>query len=277
MGAHSNDTGWRDANLARWDERVPIHAASPNYDLETFRQGQDVIPPFEAAEVGDVTGLTVAHLQCHMGQDTLSWARRGAKRVVGLDFSPAAIEQARALAAHLGYGPDAAEFVVADVYDAAAAMPDPAYDLVYVSCGAIDWLPDIRRWAETAASLVRPGGFLYVSEFHPLHFSLDDATGSHVLHSYFRAEPLVHEDPGSYADRGAATVHNTSHQWVHPLGDVVSAIAAAGLRVEFLHEHDKSVFARFANMSRAADGYFRFPPGAPTVPLMYTLKAVKAA
>lgn len=277
MGAISDDGGWREANLARWDERVPIHAASPNYDLEAFKRGQDVIPPFEAAEVGDVAGMSVAHLQCHMGQDTLSWARRGAARVAGLDFSPAAIAQARALAEHLGYDAGRAEFVVADVYDAAAAMPEAAYDMVYVSCGAIDWLPDVRRWAEVAASLVRPGGFLYVSEFHPLHFSLDDATGSRVLHSYFRGGPLVREDPGSYADPAAATVHNTSYQWVHTLGDVVSAVAAAGLRLEFLHEHDKSVFARFANMSRAADGCFRFPPEAPSVPLMYTLKAVKPA
>ena len=275
MGENSNDSGWREANLARWDERVPIHAASRNYDLETFKQGQDVIPPFEAAEVGDITGMIVAHLQCHMGQDTLSWARRGAKRVAGLDFSPAAIEQARALAEHLGYSAEQAEFVVADLYDAPTAMPDADYDMVYVSCGAIDWLPDIRRWAEVAASLVRPGGFLYVSEFHPLHFSLDDATGSQVLRSYFRGEPLVHEDPGSYANREAVTANNTSYQWSHTLGDVVSAVVAAGLQLEFLHEHDKSVFARFENMSRAADGYFRFPPGAPTVPLMYTLKAVK--
>lgn len=275
MGEIENGEKWRESNLARWDERVPIHAVSGNYDLETFKQGQDVIPPFEAEEVGDVTGMSVAHLQCHMGQDTLSWALRGAARVAGLDFSPAAIEQARSLAGQLGYGPDRAAFVVADLYDAATAMPESAYDMVYVSCGAIDWLPDIRRWAEVAASLVRPGGFLYVSEFHPLHFSLDDPTGSHVLRSYFRDGPIVHEDPGSYADPGARTVNNTSYQWVHPLGDVVSAVAAAGLRLEFLHEHDKSVFARFANMSRSSDGYFRFPPEAPAVPLMYTLKAVK--
>src|SRR5437764_7986869 len=110
---------WREANRARWDERVAIHTASDYYDQDGFRRVKDVIRAFETAEVGEVTGRSLLHLQCHFGQDTLSWLHRGAAHVVGLDFSEPAVETARELAAELGYGPDRASFVAADVYDAA--------------------------------------------------------------------------------------------------------------------------------------------------------------
>lgn len=141
---------------------MPIHAASDYYDLDSFRSGKDVLRDFEVAEVGDVTARTLLHLQCHIGLDTLSWSRRGAAHVVGLDFSEPAVETARGLAADLGIGigPDRAAFVAADVHDAAEAVPDSSYDIVYTGTGALNWLPDTTRWAETAASLVAPGGFL---------------------------------------------------------------------------------------------------------------------
>lgn len=266
---------WREANRARWDERVPIHLAGHFYDLDAFRAGRDSLRDFETAEVGDVTGRSLLHLQCHIGLDTLSWARRGASHVVGLDFSEPAVDAARALAAELGLGPDRAAFVAADVYDAAEAVPDLSYDVVYTGVGALNWLPDVVRWAETAAALVAPGGFLYLAEFHPLTDSLDDATGSRVTHDYFARDAWVDETPGTYADLDAQTVHNRSVEWQHPVGEVVSAVAAAGLRIEFLHEHDVSLFPRFGSLVRHEDGFFRFPAGRPRIPLMYSLKATK--
>ncbi|MGK5632471.1 class I SAM-dependent methyltransferase [Streptomyces sp. URMC 123] len=263
---------WREANRARWDERVPLHMASAFYDLDAFRAGKDTLRDFEVAEVGDVTGRSLLHLQCHIGLDTLSWARRGAASVVGLDFSEPAVEAARDLAAELGLTPDRAAFVAADVYDAVEAVPDTAYDIVYTGVGALCWLPDIRRWAETAASLVAPGGFLYLSEIHPVADMLDEETGTRVTYDYFSREPWIDDTPGSYADADAATVHNRSVSWQHPVGDVVSALAGAGLRVDFLHEHDVTVFKRYAELEER-DGYFRFAGDRPRVPLMYSLRA----
>ena len=147
---------WREANRASWDERVPIHASGEFYDVAGFRSGQERLRPFEISEVGDVTGKELVHLQCHFGIDTLSWARRGA-RVVGLDFSAPAIGEARRLAAELGLD---ADFVRSDVYDAPGSLGGRDFDVVYTGLGAINWLPDIRRWAGVAAALVRPGGFL---------------------------------------------------------------------------------------------------------------------
>ncbi|MFF3173849.1 class I SAM-dependent methyltransferase [Streptomyces sp. NPDC057900] len=266
---------WREANRALWDERVPIHYGSDFYDLDSFRAGKDALRAFELAEVGDVTGRSLLHLQCHIGLDTLSWARHGAAQVVGLDFSEPAVETARSLAQEIGLPPDRAAFVAADVYDAAEAVPDSSYDIVYTGIGALNWLPDIDRWADTAASLVAPGGFLYLAEFHPLTDCLDDATGERIVHDYFSREAWVDETPGTYADFDAPTVHNRSVEWQHPLGSVVSALAAAGLRIEFLHEHDTSLFARFPVLERQPDGGFRFPTERPRIPLMYSIKATR--
>ncbi|WNI30888.1 methyltransferase domain-containing protein [Streptomyces sp. ITFR-6] len=266
---------WREANRAMWDERVPIHYGSDFYDLDSFRAGKDALRAFELAEVGDVTGRSLLHLQCHIGLDTLSWARHGAAQVVGLDFSEPAVETARSLAREIGLPPDRAAFVAADVYDAAEAVPDSSYDIVYTGIGALNWLPDIDRWADTAASLVAPGGFLYLAEFHPLTDCLDDATGERIVHDYFSREAWVDETPGTYADFDAPTVHNRSVEWQHPVGSVVSALAAAGLRIEFLHEHDTSLFARFPVLERQPDGGYRFPTERPRIPLMYSIKATR--
>jgi SAM-dependent methyltransferase len=267
---------WIEANRAMWDERVPLHAESTLYDQDGFRAGRDEIRSFEAAEVGDVTGKRLVHLQCHMGQDTLSWARRGAAKVVGLDFSKPAIDVARGLAADVGLA-DRAEFVVSDVYDAAAALPEPDYDIVYTGIGALYWLPDIRRWAETAASLVAPGGFLYLTEFHPFLNVFKWEAPTEAREDYFRPDPLVTDEPGSYVDLQAETIDNLSFARLHTLGDIVSAICATGLRLEFLHEHEVTVFQQFPDLVRGEDGYFRYPEGRPRLPLMYSLKASRPA
>jgi SAM-dependent methyltransferase len=262
---------WLEANRANWDERVPIHAAGEFYDVASFKQGQERLRPFEIEEVGDVSGRDLVHLQCHFGIDTLSWARRGA-RVVGLDFSAPAVEEASKLAADLALD---AEFVRSDVYDARKALGGRDFDVVYTGLGALNWLPDIRRWAGVVASLLRPAGFLYLSEFHPITwvFGDDDLT---VAHDYFHAEePEVWEEPGTYADLEAETIHNTTYEWNHALGDVVGAVIGAGLVLEFLHEHDYTLFPRWPFLEKSGVDTYRLPEGVPRLPLMYSLRARK--
>jgi 2-polyprenyl-3-methyl-5-hydroxy-6-metoxy-1,4-benzoquinol methylase len=137
-----------EANRRSWDERVAIHRRDSTgfYQVETALRGEDKLNPIEASEIGDVRGLRIAHLQCHFGLDTLCLARRGAL-VVGLDFSPAAIAEARTLAAQTGLP---ATFVEGNVYDARKLLQGQ-FDLVYVSWGAINWLPDILAWAGVVA------------------------------------------------------------------------------------------------------------------------------
>ena len=262
---------WIETNRANWDERVPIHVSGEFYDVTAFKAGQERLRPFELSEVGDVAGKDLVHLQCHFGIDTLSWARHGA-RVVGLDFSAPAVEAARGLAGELGLD---AEFVEANVYDAQGALGHRTFDVVYTGLGALIWLPDIRRWAEVVSGLLRPGGFLYLAEFHPITaiFGDDDLS---VVHDYFAGEePDVWDEPGTYADLEAETVHNRTYEWNHTLSDVVGAVIGAGLSVELLSEHDYTLFPRWPFLVKSGFDTYRLPEGMPRLPLMYSLRARK--
>lgn len=269
MKPGEGDADWRALNLASWDERVPIHLASAFYDVDGFRRGASSLRPFELAEVGDVRGKRLVHLQCHIGLDTLSWARRGAQ-VCGLDFSAPAIEAARALAGEIGIG---AEFVTADVYDAAVALGGRLFDIVYTGVGALVWHPDIRRWAGVVSGLLAPGGFLYVLEGHPFADVLDYADGSVVVRDYFYPGPYEENSRWSYADNSVELKNTKSMQFHHGIGDVVSALAAAGLRIDFLHEQDVALFGKFESLVRHDDGTYHVSGGRPRIPLMYSLRA----
>lgn len=258
---------WFDANRAMWDERVPIHVDSAFYDNESFLAGRSPIRAFEHDELGAVAGKQLVHLQCHFGQDTLDWARRGAN-VVGLDFSGEAVRAATDLARRAGLD---AEFVEANVYDAVDALGRRRFDIVYTGIGALIWLPDLRRWADVVAELLEPGGTLYLVEFHPIThvFADDDLT---VEHSYWHDEPMVWDDPGTYADMTAETTHNRSYEWNHGIGEVVSAVIDAGLHIDLLHEHDHTLMQRWPFLERDGDTW-HMPAGMPTLPLMYSLRA----
>ena len=272
---------WLALNRANWDARVPIHASSRFYDVPGFVAGRSCLREFELAEVGDVGGRTLLHLQCHIGTDTLSWARLGAT-VTGLDFSGPALETARSVAEQIGATD--ARFVESDVYEAATALEGQTFDIVYTGLGAICWLPDLERWAKTAASLVKPGGFLYLAEFHPVSDILAD-DGKTIELDYFSTEPRVWEEGVTYTDYapgendtdGASlSEHAVSVDWQHGIGEVVSALLAADLRIELLHEHDYSLFPRFPDMLVEGDRYL-LSPGRPRVPLMYSIRASKPA
>jgi 2-polyprenyl-3-methyl-5-hydroxy-6-metoxy-1,4-benzoquinol methylase len=266
--AGHGDGDWRSVNLANWNDRVPIHMASAFYDTHSFLAGADTLRPFEASEAGDVRGKRLVHLQCHIGLDTLSWARRGAL-VSGLDFSPPAIRAATSLATEAGID---ASFAVADVYDAAAALGGQRFDVVYTGTGALVWLPDLPRWARVVASLLAPGGFLYLVEGHPLAQVLDSACGAHVVHDYFDPGPHAADFASTYTD-GPEVEHTRIVRFRHSMGSVITALAGAGLRIEFLNEYDFDVWARFEALRRCPDGLYRLPAGRTPVPMLYSLRA----
>ena len=273
------DPDWRSANRANWDERVAIHLASPGYELASLRAGRGRLNPIEEAELGAVDGLRVLHLQCHFGRDSLTLAQRGA-RVVGLDFSAPAIAAARALATELDLA-ERARFVEADLYEAPGAIADPGgFDLVFVTWGAIGWLPDIARWAEIVAHFLAPGGALYLAESHPAALVLDDdapRTGPMPgwLVPYLGRTRLVFDDPRDYADPAARLDHARVYEWLHPLGDVVTGLLAAGVRLEWLHEHDAVPWRMFEILVEGRDGMYRWPDQ-PWLPLAFSLRAVRS-
>jgi SAM-dependent methyltransferase len=218
------------ANRALWDRWTALHERSDYYDLDAFRAGEARLPVFEVEEVGDVRGRRLVQLMCHMGIEALCWARLGA-RVTGLDLSPRSIDVARGLAEDLGID---ATFVCADVYDAAEVLDGP-FDVVYTSRGVLGWLPDLPAWAEVIRDLLAPGGAFHMHEIHPFFLVFDpEAPDLRVTNPYFpRPEPARVRRSYAVPDEESA---DPGYAWVHGVGEVVTALADAGLRIEFLHE-----------------------------------------
>jgi SAM-dependent methyltransferase len=240
------------------------------YDLDGFVAGRDTLYPLEDEALGDVAGLDLVHLQCHLGLDTLSWARRGA-RVTGLDFSAPAIEVATDLAGRIGVD---ARFVVADVYDAVEALGQD-YDVVYQSLGSLNWHPDLGRWATVVATLLRPGGRYFLVESHPMSWVLDD-DGERVEYGYF-FDPAGDrwDDAGSYADLSAPTEHNATLEFRHPMSDVIRALLGVGLVLERFDEHPYTAHQQWPWLEERGYRAWWAPEGRPAMPLMYSVLARK--
>jgi SAM-dependent methyltransferase len=270
---------YRDINRASWDERAPAHAASPGYHVQRFIDDPAFISGvvrFDLPLLGEISGLRGVHLQCHIGTDTISLSRLGA-RMTGVDFSPASLDQARSLAARAG---DDVDFVESDVYDAALALGGEQFDLVFTGIGALCWLPSISRWAATVGALLRPGGRLFIREGHPMLWSLADSRPDGLLvvdHPYFETdEPTVWEDGGTYVETDAVFTANTTHEWNHGMGEIVTALVDAGLQITGLVEHDSVPWEALPGLMTSDDrGEWRLTDRPWRLPASYTLEALK--
>jgi SAM-dependent methyltransferase len=271
-----------DDNRKLWDAWTAIHTTGDFYDVRRFRDDPDDvrIEAWERDEVGDVTGRSLLHVQCHFGLDTLSWARLGAARVTGVDFSEPAIAFARELAAEVGLA-DRSRFVVSDVYGLPGPLEGETFDVVYTGRGALGWLPDLEPWAEAVAGLVKPGGIFYIHEGHPVLWALEDeaddlAPGEvRVAYDYWGGETLTFPVQGSYADPDADVDADVEHGWNHSLGEIVTVLARSGLRIELLDEKRQLGWpAPF--LVPDGEGHHVWPPGMDgSLPLMYSLRARK--
>lgn len=265
-------------NKANWDERAPLHAASAGYETQVLVDDPahlSEVVRFDLPLLGDISGAKGVHLQCHIGTDTLSLARLGA-HMTGLDFSPASIAQARLLAQRAG---TRLAFVEADVYEAAEVLPRESFDLVYTSIGALNWLPSIDRWANAVASLLKPGGRLFIREGHPVLFSLnEDRQDALVIeHPYFEQEtPQVWEDDSSYVETDARLTATITHEWNHGMGEIISALLSHSMQITGLVEHDSIPWEALpGQMSCGEDGEWRLDRDRWRMPLSYTLQASK--
>ena len=272
---------YRDVNRANWDDRVAAHAASPDYAVARFTDDASFLSEvvqFDRPRLGDIAGLDAVHLQCHIGTDTVSLARLGA-RMVALDFSAPALEQARRLAEAAGVG---ITFVESDLYGAPEALGTVRFDLVYTGIGALCWLPDIRRWAEVVASLLKPGGRLFIREGHPVLWALADPRPDGLLaleFPYFeQTEATVWTEGGTYVETDVVFTQNTTHEWNHGLGEIVGAVLAAGLELTALEEHDTVPWnAMPGQMHDTGGGEFQLSDRPERLPHSYTLQARKPA
>jgi SAM-dependent methyltransferase len=189
------------------------------------------------AACGSLHGKRLVHLQCATGEETLSWANRGAE-AYGVDISEKQVDLANQKAQEAGLP---TRFFAADVYDLPEALPEdvlgPGFDLVYTGGGAIVWLPDLPRWAAVVASLLRPGGCFLLLEEHPLGATIEMEDGRlSVVDDYFRrTRPWTGSGWTHFQGGEAATENKFEFNW--PVGDVVTALAEAGLVIQRLEEY----------------------------------------
>jgi SAM-dependent methyltransferase len=249
---------------------VGIHVKSRFYDVEGWLRDEPVPTSLELQALGNVEGLTLVHLQCHFGMDTLRWARVGAT-VTGVDFSPAAIAEAINLAERAQLEVQS-RFVCATVYDAPEALVGERFDVVYVSLGSLCWLPSIDMWARSVAKLLRPAGRLYLHDVHPLSNSLDD-DGERFTFGYFEApEPLIFDSTETYTD-GDGIASTTTYEWNHSLAEIFGALHSNGVVVDAFNELDWTVWRQFPWLEESEMGTWTIPADRTRIPLAFTLVA----
>ncbi len=259
-----------EVNRTNWNERTPVHAASGFYDMDGFKSGRITLTEIERREVGDVSGKTLLHLQCHFGMDTMSWARLGAI-ATGVDFSDAAIDLARELNDELGLR---VRFICSNVYDLPAVL-DEQFDIVFTSVGVLCWLPDLKGWAEVVSRHLNTGGTFYILDVHPFMTVLEQSPSGELqpTYDYFHGEMLFEGNEPSYT--GPELIKSPAFEWQHSLGEIVNALIGAGLRIELLNEFAVSCFQAYPTMERNDDGWWRFKKNNDAIPQMYSIRATK--
>jgi len=265
----STEQEYFETNRALWNEKTKHHTGSEFYDMPGFLDGKTSLKEPELALLGDVKGKSILHLQCHFGQDSLSLARMGAK-VTGTDISDAAIAYAQQLNEQLGLD---ASFVRSDTY----AVPDNVdeqFDIVFASYGVIGWLPDMQRFAEVVARMLKPGGKFVFAEFHPVRWMYNDDF-SEIEFSYFNKEAIIETQEGTYADRDA-DMNMEEIGWNHDFGEILQSLINAGLRLEVFNEYDYSPYNCFSNMVEVAGGKWQVKGLEGKVPIMYALVCHKS-
>ena len=255
-------------NKETWNKKTAVHVASDFYNNEAFLNGKSSLNHFEIDLLGDVSQKKILHLQCHFGQDTLSLARLGAK-VTGIDFSDQAIEKAKEYSKQLDLD---ATFICCDVYDTPNYL-DEKFDIVFTSYGTIGWLPDMDKWAAVVSHFLKPEGKFVFVDFHPVVWMFDDDF-KEVFYHYFKSEPIIEEETGTYADKKASLIQKTI-SWNHSISEVVNALIENGLTIHSLNEYDYSPYNCFNGMEEFETGKFRIKIFENKVPLVYSIKASK--
>ncbi|HEU4860047.1 MAG TPA: class I SAM-dependent methyltransferase [Chitinophagaceae bacterium] len=272
-----------EANRNLWNQRTAVHKDSVFYDLAGFKTGANVLTPIELKEIGDVKDKSLLHLQCHFGMDTMSFSRMGAK-CVGVDLSDEAIKLAREINDELKLD---AKFICCNVYDllldnrhSAKVLPvgedlggAGAFDIVFTSYGTVGWLPDLDPWAKVIAERLKPGGFFYMAEFHPVVWMFDDDF-THIKYYYDNKEIIVMEDQPTYTgDKNEIT--GKEYSWNHSISEVLNALINAGLKIEFFNEYTFSPYANFKNSVETEPGKWHIKGMEGKIPMVYSLRARK--
>ena len=252
-------------NKELWNTKLEFHLTSKMYDMEGFMSGRNSVDEIVMNEIGEVKDKTLLHLQCHFGQDTLSFARLGAQST-GLDLSDECIAKARELNDTLGLN---AEFICGNVLDT-RKLTQKKYDIVFTSYGTIVWLPDLNAWAKEVADSMADDGIFYMAEFHPI-IQMFDYPREDIKYPYFNVGAFEEVLEGTYADPDA-DMKAKEVFWLHSLGEIMTALRNQGLKLDFFHEHDYSPYDSFGNSKEIAPGKYVFGSFPYPLPHVYSMK-----
>ena len=259
----------RDGNRTLWDELTPAHLKS--YGVDRFIAGERWLPLKILEEVGDVKGRTLLHLQCHFGLDSLAWVREGAI-VTGVDLSPKAIVAARKLAEEANLP---AQFICSDIYDLTQNL-EGQFDIVFTSVGVLCWLKDLDAWARIITHFLKPGGFFYIMEGHPLQYTFDENGQYQFSLSYFHhADPYVWDDDSPDYKDSSYIPQSPSFEWQWTISNIINALLKAGLKLEFFNEFGALEDPIFPEMVQREDGLYSLPNLPVELPVIFSLKARK--
>ncbi len=255
-------------NKATWNSKVKVHAESAMYNMAAFKRGETSLKAYELEALPNVKGKSLLHLQCHFGQDTLSWSRLGAK-CVGVDLSDEGVKLAAELNNELQLD---AKFICCNVLDTSKFIKD-TFDIVFTSYGVIGWLPDLKPWGKMIAERLKKGGVFFMAEFHPIVWMHDYKSGkAEMTYGYMQNEVIYEEYEGTYANQ-ESNIISKEYGWNHGLGEVVSALTEAGLHIDYLKEFDESPYNVLPNLVETETGMFVTKDK--LYPLIFTLKATK--
>lgn len=257
-----------ETNKATWNTKVNVHAKSAMYNMEAFKNGKSSLMAYELDALGDVSGKSLLHLQCHFGQDTLSWSRMGAK-CTGVDLSDEGIKLAQALNKELKLD---ASFVCCNVLDTSKFVKD-TFDIVFTSYGVIGWLPDLKPWGQMIAEKLNKGGTFFMAEFHPIVWMFDYLEDKPIMKYGYMQDAVIYEEyEGTYANQQSEMV-TKEYGWNHGLSEVINALTEAGLHIEYLKEFDESPYDVLPNLRKTDSGMYVTKDK--LYPLIFTLKATK--
>lgn len=263
-----NLTKYFDTNKATWNEKTKIHVESGMYDHEAFKNGASSLMPYELKALGDVKGKSLLHLQCHFGQDTLSWSRLGAN-CVGVDISDEGIRFAQKLNEELELD---ADFVCCNVLETSKYVTD-TFDIVFTSYGVIGWLPNLEPWGQMIADRLNKGGVFYMAEFHPIVWMFDYLEGKPIMkYGYMQDEVIYEEYEGTYANTDSKMI-SKEYGWNHGLSEVINALTKAGLRIDYLNEYDESPYNVLPDLEQTKSGMHATKDK--LYPLIFEIKATK--
>ncbi|ARV58237.1 SAM-dependent methyltransferase [Nostocales cyanobacterium HT-58-2] len=275
-------------NRLSWNEATKAHNSHKGDQAKFFREGGSTLFPEEQELLGNIAGLSLVHLQCNAGQDTLSLTRLGAT-ATGVDISDEAIAFAQELSEKSGIP---ASFYRADVFDwlEETAKRGEQFDIAFSSYGAVCWISHLNLWAKGIADVLKPSGRVVLMDFHPAAMMFDKDF-SHKFSYFGEGKYLTWEDgisdyvaesgtslaPWGY-ETGIENFRNPhrSHEFQWGLGEIVTALLQAGLTLEVLQEYPYANGCKLFERMREASGRRMFPPDdVPNLPLMYGIVARK--